>query len=122
MNTNTPLPIPGWQTLGELELPVGASTGEIVHAWLAEALASLNLSTDFLERVLRSAQESAGHALQPNAAGALLHIHFFIPLLLEHDSSGKSWGFFHIKRIETRADDVDARHHAIDFYLYVEGE
>jgi hypothetical protein len=119
---NTHPPSPDWHTLGELELPVGVSTNEAVHIWLAEILAPLNLSPDFLERVLISAQESAGHALQPNAEGTLSHIHIAILVPRDHAPAGKSWGFFHIERIEANSDDNDECHHAIDFYLYVEGE
>ena len=119
---NTTNPSPAWQTLGELELPAVASTDDAIHAWLAEILVHLNLSPDFLGRVLKSAQESAGNAFHPNSEDALSHIHISILVPHEHASSGKSWGFFHIEKIETATDSSDERHHAIDFYLYVEGE
>jgi len=108
--------------LGELELPVVTSMEETVHTWLADVLTPLNLSPDFLGRVLKSAQISTGHAFQPNFEGIISHVHFSILVPHGHASPGKSWGFFHIERIEASADSSDKRHHAIDFYLYIEGE
>jgi hypothetical protein len=120
MNINHPTP--NWQTLGEFELPIDASTDAAVHAWLAEILVHLNLSSDFLERVLKSAQESVGHTFQSDAENVLSHIHISILVPCGHIPSGRSWGFFRIERIEASEDSSDERHHAIDFYLYVEGE
>lgn len=120
MNANTFSP--AWHVLGELELPVGISADDAIHSWLTEILTSLNTSLDFLERILGAAQESAGHALHPNTEDVLSHIHISILVPRDHVPTGKSWGFFHIERIETSTDDSNERHHAIDFYLYVEGE
>ncbi|NTU55711.1 MAG: hypothetical protein HGA79_05630 [Anaerolineales bacterium] len=120
MNINTSSP--AWHTLGELELPVEVSMDETIRAWLMEILASINLPPDFLVRVLKSAQESVWNAIHPNSEDTHSHIHFSILVPHGHTPSGKSWGFFHIERIEASADSSDERHHAIDFYLYVEGE
>jgi len=120
MNTNASFP--DWHTLGELELLVGASADEAIHAWLAEILAPLNLSPDFLGRVLKSAQESVGHAIHPNSEDTHSHIHISVLVPRGHITPGRSWGFFHIERIEASKDSSDERYHAIDFYLYVEGE
>lgn len=111
-----------WHTLGDLELTTGVDTDEAVHAWLVEILAPLNLSPDFQKRILRSAQESAGRTLQPDAEDAIPHIHISILVPRNHAPAGKPWGFFHIERIETGTEDGNERHHAIDFYLYIEGE
>lgn len=118
--TNTNVPDSGWQLLGELELLVGARGGDTLYTWLVGILDPLNLSTDFLYRVLESVQASAARALQPNPTIIFEHINlsFFAPR--EHISKGKTWGFFHIERIEKRADEFDAYDHSIDFYLYVE--
>lgn len=113
---------PAWHVLGELVLHIATSTDEAVHTWLAEVLMPLNLSPDFLERVLRSAQESVGNTIHPNSEDTLSHIHISILVPRGHTPSRKPWGFFHIERIEASADNSDERHHAIDFYLYVEGE
>ena len=119
MNTTPTAPI--WRTLGELELPVSASTDEPIQAWLAESLAPLNLPSGFTERVLRSAQESARRAFDPNAGEARAQIHVLVLVPSGTIPSGRTWGFFHIERIEASASGAE-RQHAIDFYLYGEGE
>jgi hypothetical protein len=112
-----------WRILGEFELPVGANTSDTLHTWLTGILVPLNLSTDFLDRALHSAQVSTARALQSNDIMSVGHIHLsvFTPHA-EHDSKRKTWGFFHISRIENRAEGAVTQDHAIDFYLYVEGE
>lgn len=87
-----------------------------------ELLGSLNLSADFLNRVLKSAQDSATRALHPNIAMESGHIHLSIFVPQERAAKGKTWGYFHMERIENRTDDIVSHNHAIDFYLYMEGE
>jgi len=111
-----------WQILGELELPVGLSVDDKIHTWLTEILSPLNLSTEFFERFLKSAQASASHAMGAKGSVQLGQVHISILMLQVHSLVGKSWGFFQIERIDNKADDVDAHEHAIDFYLYVEGD
>ena len=111
-----------WQILGEIELPFGSSADFAISAWLTELLGPLNLSRDFLHKVLESAQDSAMRALLPNAAMAVGNIHLSVLATQEFLSKGKTWGFFHIERIEHQVDGVVAHDHKIDFYLYVEGE
>ena len=119
---NTCYPTPGWHTFGELTLSVSVNTDEAILAWLMQILAPLNLSPDFLARLLRSAQESAGRTCQPNVTGSLPYIHISILVPCEHIRLGKPWGFFHMERMESSANGGSERHHAIDFYLYVEGD
>ncbi len=120
MSINTPFP--AWHMLGELVLPIVKSTDQAVHTWLVEVLMPLNLSSEFMGRVLGSAQESVGNTINPNSESALSHIHISILVPRGHIPSRKSWGFFHIERIEAGVDSSDEIHHAIEFYLYVEGE
>ena len=117
MNIN--VPSPGWYTLGELELPVDVSTDDAIHAWLAEILSPLDLSPGFQEKVLSSVKETAGQAFQPAME---THSHIYIAILVPHGHilSGKSWGYFHIERIEPGSDNINS--HVIAFYLYVEGD
>jgi hypothetical protein len=112
----------GWQLLGELELSARASIDDAIRAWLVELLAPFNLSADFLNRVLKSAQVSAERAMHPDAVSTFGHIHLSVFAPREHASKGKTWGYFHIEKIENREKDVLSHDHAIDFYLYTEGE
>lgn len=120
MSINTPFP--AWHMLGELVLPIVKSTDQAVHTWLVEVLMPLNLSSEFMGRVLGSAQESVGNTINPNSESAISHIHISILVPRGHIPSRKSWGFFHIEKIEAGVDSSDEIHHAIEFFLYVEGE
>lgn len=123
--TNKSLPPPpgtAWHRLGELELPAGAAAQAAIQTWIAPVLGTLNLTPDFLDRVVRSAQESAMRYLHSEAGLTSGHIHLSIHAPREGRAKGKTWGFFHIERIENRAERMDGHDHAIDIYLYVEGE
>lgn len=117
----TDTPSENWQLLGNLDLSLDSDTVSVTNSRLTELLGPLNLSTDFLNRVLDSAQDSVMRILRPITAPTSSHVHLsiFVPneLILEQ----KTWGFFRIERIEDRGDTVDALDHAIDFYLYLEG-
>ena len=111
----------GWQTLGKLTLPIGVSPDDTVNTWLTEILNTLNLSTEFFERFLRSVQASAARAMEVNTQTQDVHVHISILVPHKHDSIGRSWGFFQIEKIETKVNDAE-HIHTIDFYLYVEGD
>jgi len=113
---------PGWQTLGVLELPVNVHMEETAVKWLEEILAPLNLATKFLERFSQFTQTLVTRAREVYAMTQLNHIHISILVPHKHSLKGKSWGFFHIERIENQAEDIQSQDHTIDIYLYVEGE
>ena len=100
----------------------GIGTTDAVRTWLTEILIPLSLSIDFLKRFLNTAQASVVRAAGTGvlASRVNVHISIFVPKL--NSSTGTSWGFFQIERIEMKSDAVDVHIHAIDFYLYVEGD
>ena len=110
-----------WQLLGELNLSVNSASDFAINPWLTELLSPLDLSTDFLNRVLESAQVSVTRILRPIAIPIPVRIHLSIFAPYKQIPERKTWGFFHIERIENQGEAVDARNHAIDYYLYVEG-
>ena len=126
MNTNNsnpvPLTDPAWQALGELILPRGEHPDQAIGRWLPEILLPLQLTEDFLSRVIRSAQETAERAIQSqseNAAGDFL-LSFFIPLTLT--AAGTTWGYFSVVKLEHPDSSPNTEASRINFYLYVEGE
>jgi hypothetical protein len=108
-----------WQILGECKLSLEASMDIEIQAWLREMLRSLSLSTDFLKRVLKSAQDSATHAFQ--AGMKFEHIHLRIFVSQDDASSERTWGFFRIEKVGTPAANANLYDHSIEFYLYPEG-
>lgn len=111
-----------WQVLGDLELAFGSEADSAISSWLTEVLSPLDLQTDFLNKVLKSAQESAAHALQAEPVMALEHIHLLIFAPPDPRIKGLTWGFFRIEKVENALVDRDFPDHAIEFYLYVEGK
>jgi hypothetical protein len=112
----------GWRILGELELPIGAEADGLVSAWLAEILNPLGLHTDFLNKVLKSAQDSAEHAMQAeNRQLEFEHLHLLVFIPRNHIEEGQTWGFFRIEKIESATSENNDPNHALEFYLYQEG-
>ena len=126
MNTMYPQlnhsPSADWQTLGELELPVDPNIVDAINVSLAEILTPLNLSTDFLNKILIAAQDSVVRAQQSDASKTFGQIHISIFAPKKQIQYAKTWGFFHTERIENPSEDLGSHIHAIDFYLYTEGE
>lgn len=110
-----------WQMLGEFELPVGSQPDGALHTWLTELLAPLSLHGDFLNKVLRSAQESTTRALQPNNEMTSRHVHLAIFAPHQHTARGRTWGFFRIEKLDGPDQPKEHPDHAVEVYLYLEG-
>ncbi|HEY5732084.1 MAG TPA: hypothetical protein VIS72_18720 [Anaerolineales bacterium] len=121
MNTSAKIHDTNWQILGELGLTSDVGIDDAVHAWLVDVLTHLNLSPTFWGMVSTSVQESVRHAVQTITTNGHSHIHISILIPRGQILVGKPWGFFHVERIESGADEIKAHHYAIVFYLYVEG-
>jgi hypothetical protein len=111
---------PGWQTLGELELKAGLDFDHTVKQWLSVILGSLNLRADFLDNVLKSAQEAASRAMQAEGVRKLEHLHLLILVPVDHaQNNSQDWGFYRIEKVEKKAGKANPVH-AIELYLYRE--
>lgn len=111
------------QILGELELPVGLDVERVVHSWLMKTLGSLNLHPNFLNRVLKSAEDAVGRAMGPDGVAMDSgHIHLLVFGPREMELDGKTWGFFCIDKLEGTGQNKNPPGHSIEFYLYIEGE
>lgn len=110
-----------WRMLGELELPVGSETNGMVSTWLTEILSPLDMHLDFLNRILKSAEDAAVRTFQAEVITKIEHIHLLIFVPAEYSSKNKTWGFFRIEKVENTHADIPIASHAIEFYLYVEG-
>ena len=122
INPKTHAPTPGWELLGNLELPVGTAATETICSWLTNILAPFNLSKDFFARVLHSVLESAAREFPRQDSPLYDHIHLTIFTPYEQTASQKTWGFFHTERTEGQTGSDISPIHRINFYLYVEGE
>ena len=126
MNTMHPQlnhsPSSDWHILGKVELPFDTNIVDAINVSLVEILTQLKLSSDFLNKILESAQDSAVRAQQSNAAITFGHIQISIFEPHKQIEDGKTWGFFHTERIGNPSEDVFSCDHTINFYLYTEGE
>lgn len=109
-----------WQLLGKFDLSTDSEVNYTIDSWLAELLNPLDLSKDFMIRVFESVQDSVLRILQPNTASATGNIHLSIFAPYDRFSERKTWGFFHIERIENQGEAIVSHDHVIDFYLYME--
>ena len=115
------LSTPGWQILGELELPAGAVESDRIYTWLAALLEPLHLHPDVLNRLLKSARAAAARFLQSPDEARSEHIHFRVFIPLGRSSGGQSWGFYRLGKIEGMISGEENYNHAIELYLYSEG-
>src|SRR5687767_3807657 len=66
---------PGWQILGELELPPGEGTDGTIHAWMTEILSPLHLHTEFLYKLSKFAEDAAMRSMQVDNVMKVRQIH-----------------------------------------------
>jgi len=111
----------GWQILGELELTVNPDTDHTINKWLAATLSPLDLSADFLNKILTSAQDAAARAMQTKTVIKFPHTHLLVFVPEDRASKVQTWGFFRIEKIESAKAGESPPDHAIEFYLYLEG-
>ena len=124
MNTdnNTHNPGAGWQSLGELELPVGASMENDLHAWLTDILYPLNLQAELLDKIFVSAKNAVTRSVDAETMLKFEHIRLMVFVLSAQDKKEQAWGFFRLEKIEDSKDEQTGGDHAIEFYLYGEGD
>lgn len=124
MNTDntTHKPGAGWQILGELELPASANIQAALHAWLPEILHPLGLQAELLDKITASAQDAAVRAVRAGTMPRYEHIHLTVFIPSEREEKKQAWGFFRLEKIEDIKDEQTDGDHAIEFYLYGEGD
>lgn len=111
-----------WRVLGEIELRSDQDTDGAARAWITETLNPLNLHSNFLNKILKSAQEAVTRAMPyDSATQEFEHLHLLVFAPLENNSTGKTWGFFRIDKIGKPTADKKPYDHSIEFYLYLEG-
>ena len=111
-----------WQTLGDLEVRSDSDIERAVQAWLDKTLRPLALHSDLLDRILRSACEAATRALQHKDPGTgLRHVHLLAFSSHRGEAKRQTWGFFRIEKLEAVVNTY-SHNHAIEFYLYPEGQ
>ncbi|HZM23029.1 MAG TPA: hypothetical protein VFC02_14870 [Anaerolineales bacterium] len=110
-----------WQVLGELELAIGSEYAGVINTWMREKLSPLKLQADFINRILKSAQDAAGHFTESKGAGGEIgHIHIRVLAPLSQKLDEKTWGFFRIEKLESVREVKNPPDHYIEFHLYFE--
>jgi hypothetical protein len=111
----------GWQILGELELPAGASVEEALYTWLTQILHPLNLQAELLNKIIVSAQDAVARAVHAEILLKFEHIHLTVFIPSEREEKEQAWGFFRLEKIEDTKEKLTGGDHAIEFYLYGDG-
>ena len=113
---------PGWQILGELELPAGEGTDGIIHAWMIDILSPLHLHTEFLYKLSKFAQDAATRSMHVDNGMKVRQIHLIAFAPGQITSTGGTWGFFQIEKVEHPSLDMGFPARAIELFLYLEGQ
>ena len=116
------LPGTNWKMVGEAEFPNGTTIGDLVHTWLVDTLRPLNLNARFLDKILASAHLATERNIQYADKQDSDPVHMLIFTPVDIPSHGQSWGFFRVEKEGDPPAENDNRHHAIAFYLYLEGK
>jgi hypothetical protein len=115
-------PVTGWQLLGRLNLSRDLDIEPTIHAWLLETLQLINLHMEFFKKLSLSVKSSAVNSLEPHhEKQALDHIHLLLFVRRKQETESRSWGFFHIEKLEGSTNENGPPDHSIEFYIYPDG-
>jgi hypothetical protein len=95
---------------------------ESIHAWLTKLMDPLTLHGDFLNRILKSAQDAAARVFENESAEKYDHIHLVIYGPQDSGVKPGTWGFFRVEKVENTIEEPSTAAHSIEFYLYREGQ
>ena len=110
-----------WHILGNINLPVNPSPLSGMMVWLGQTLDPLNLSIDFLDKILKSTQVSMLRVIPVETGAKVTDLQLIVFTPAAGIRLGQNWGFFLIEKHEAAtADDCDACF-VIELYLYREG-
>jgi hypothetical protein len=124
-HSNTSLPQTSradWQLLGEIQLPARSNHDDTMYTWLIEILSPLQLHMTLLNKILQSAKETAARVMHSETTMKFEHIHLLVFVPVDHTSQGQTWGFFRVEKVESAKPHKDLPDHAVEFYLYLEGQ
>ena len=116
------IPETGWQVLGELQLPVGSNNDDAIRAWFTETLSPLQLDATLQNKILQSAKETAARVMHFETATKFERVHLLVLAPVNYPSKAQTWGFFRIEKVEFAKSFKDLPDHAVEFYLYLEGQ
>jgi len=110
-----------WQLLGELRLTRGLDIEATVYVWLLEVLKPLDVHIDFFNRLVQSVQDAVVNLLDAGSVSQKFdHVHLLMFARTRQMETPRSWGFFHIEKLEELAHENNPPDHAVKFYLYPE--
>jgi hypothetical protein len=111
-----------WQLLGELKLPANPDAASTIHTQLIEILGPLNLYADFLDKILKSAQDALQHVLTSSQVALGPGQIYLLVFAQDRPAAGPhTWGFFQIEKAENALENERPASHLIEIYLYLEG-
>lgn len=113
---------PDWQFFNGLELLLGSDAELIIHGWLTKSLEPLYLQIDFLNKVLKSAQETLVRVTRAEPVMKIEQIYILLFVQAKRSSEGQSWGFFRVERAINQTKSATALGQTVEFYLYLEGQ
>ena len=124
MNTDssTHHPNTDWQVLGEIKLPVSVGVENVSDAWLKELLHLFTLQEELLNKIIASAQDAIVRAIQADRMLKPVYIHLAVFVPSAQVAKVQAWGFFRLEKIGDMKDEPAGRKHAVEFYLYGEGD
>ena len=92
-----------------------------INVRLTELFSPLHLDVNFLNRVLRSAQDAVARVMQVESMTKFEHIHLLVFVPADRISNGQICGFFRIEKIEGTNQGENPPGLAVEFYLYQPG-
>ncbi len=125
MNSINPLTQPEWRLIYQLSILDDTPVEKVLTDSLAVELEPMEMSADFLQKVIQSIKNSVANALDNLRSARTdfqLKLFVYVPKKIKARNRKRNWGFFRVEKTEPASISKNRTAiHSIEFYLYMDG-
>lgn len=125
MNSINPPTRPEWRLIYQLSILDDTPVEKVLTDSLAVELEPMEMSADFLQKVIQSIKNSVANALDNLRSARTdfqLKLFVYVPKKIKARNDKRNWGFFRVEKTEPASISKNrTATHSIEFYLYMDG-
>jgi hypothetical protein len=125
VNSINPPTQPEWWLIYQLSILDDTPVEKVLTDSLAVELEPMEMSADFLQKVIQSIKNSVANALDNLRSARTdfqLKLFVYVPKKIKALNDKRNWGFFRVEKTEPASISKNrTATHSIEFYLYMDG-
>lgn len=105
-----------------MKLALGENVEAVLYTWLMDLLEPLDLQAELVNKIIASAQDAFARATQTDLTFQFEQIRLEVFIPEKRGARKKAWSFFRLDKIEDTSNEHVGSNHAVEIYLYGEGD